>query len=104
MVAFLINTLTVALTSSMLTGHGLMATPRMRSAPPMAISSPFTFDGRSSTETASPYDMGGYGRCASIGISNPRPWLSPTHRACVLCLRHFSLVQMSMMAWAACTA
>ena len=47
-----------------------------------------------SYETASPYDMGGYGRCASIGISNPRPWLSPTHHACVLCLRHFSLVQM----------
>ena len=84
MVAFLINTLTAALTSSMLTGHGLMATPRMRSAPPMAISSPFTFDGRSSTETASPYDMGGYGRCASIGISNPRPCSHPSPNMCAL--------------------
>lgn len=91
MVAFLINTLTAALTSSMLTGHGLMATPRMRSAPPMAISSPFTFDGRSSTETASPYDMGGYGRCASIGISNPRPCSHPSPNMCALPVSLFPL-------------
>merc|ERR1719453_2032867 len=50
MVAHLLNALTAALVS----GRGLMSTPRMRSADAMALATPFTFDGRSST--SSPYD------------------------------------------------